>query len=103
MRDNAGAIVAHTCTGVGQGDPFSSVFFELALLLKCFNPRPGFLMRTAVDYTLLRPAAAAFDTAITNCVLSILNLPPSWQAKVTDLHPPQTRWTGLHPSCWDSF
>ena len=31
MRDNAGAIVAHTCTGVGQGDPFSSVFFELAL------------------------------------------------------------------------
>jgi hypothetical protein len=53
----------------------------LLLLLKCFNPRPGFLMRTAADYTLLRPAAAAFDTAITDCILSILTLPPSEKLK----------------------
>ena len=53
----------------------------LLLLLKCFDPRPGFLMRTAADYTLPRPAAAAFDTAITDCILSVLTLPPSEKLK----------------------
>ena len=31
MRDNLGAVVAHTRTGVGQGDPLSSIFFALGL------------------------------------------------------------------------
>ena len=31
MRNNAGVIVAHTRTGVGQGDPWGSLFFELAI------------------------------------------------------------------------
>jgi hypothetical protein len=53
----------------------------LLLLLKCFNSRPGFLMRTAVDCTILFPAAAVFDTAITDCVLPILTLPPSDKLK----------------------
>jgi hypothetical protein len=53
----------------------------LLLLLKCLHPRPGFLMRSAVDYTLLLPAAAAFDTAITDSILSILTLPPSDKLK----------------------
>jgi Reverse transcriptase (RNA-dependent DNA polymerase) len=29
MRDHSGNIVAHTCTGVGQGDPWGGLFFEL--------------------------------------------------------------------------
>ena len=31
MRNNAGITVASTCTGVGQGDPWGSLFFELAI------------------------------------------------------------------------
>ena len=31
MRNNAGDIVAYTRTGVGQGDPWGSLFFELAI------------------------------------------------------------------------
>ena len=31
MRNNSGNIVAHTRTGVGQGDPWGSLFFELAI------------------------------------------------------------------------
>ena len=31
MRNNAGDIVAYTRTGVDQGDPWGSLFFELAI------------------------------------------------------------------------
>ena len=31
MRNNDGEIVGHTCTGVGQGDPLGSMFFEIGL------------------------------------------------------------------------
>ena len=31
MRNNAGDIVAYTRTGVGQGDPWGSLYFELTI------------------------------------------------------------------------
>ena len=31
MRNNAGDIVAYIRTGVGQGDPWGTLFFELAI------------------------------------------------------------------------
>ena len=54
---------------------------SIHLLLKCFSVRPSFLMRTATDLSTLRPAAAAFDTAICNCLAAILHLEPSENLK----------------------
>jgi hypothetical protein len=54
---------------------------SILLLLKCFSVRPSFLMRTATDPSALRPAAAAFDTEICNCLATILHLEPSEDLK----------------------
>lgn len=39
MRDYSGTIVAHTRTGVGQGDPWGGLFFELGDQRTCRRRR----------------------------------------------------------------
>jgi hypothetical protein len=53
MRNNSGEIIAHTCTGVGQGDPWGAMFFELG-----FHPAleslQALLQSIELNYTLER-------------------------------------------------
>ena len=84
MRDHSGNIVAHTRTGVGQGDPWGGLFFELgyqAALLQLSNhvtaaaaaynrenpsellPRPGRVVAYEDDTQVMGPTALMFRVA----------------------------------------